>query len=233
MSSATRRPSIKSAAKVAIRKVAISGYWSPLPVTNERFFVYGPKLGRMYFLPGDHLSDKWLLKLLGLNGHPRRPDLADPAMQVVHDRVSLRDDELPHPPFSMRLGYTIARRSHRFVPLALSVAIIRWLARLSRNCPRATVSEIGRMVCSVERATGIEECYPRALVTCYLCLRSQRACDLTIGALSPTRMMHIWCVTEGLLPYEAVPEHFMYQPLVTLTAAVREAQPAASYELHD
>lgn len=183
----------------------------------------------MYVLPGEQLSDQRLLAILGLGGLGRRPELADPAARIVHDRVSLRDDVPPRPPFSLRLGYRIARRARGVVPLALAVAVIQWLARrhltgrhlTGRNSrpDLASVAEIGRMVHGVELAVGIEECYPRALLTCYLCLRGGRACDLTVGALSPTQMMHIWCATDGLLPYEALPEHFMYQPLVTLRAA--------------
>lgn len=178
----------------------------------------------MYVLPQEQLSDQRLLAILGLGSLGRRPELADPVVRIAHDRVSLRGDVPPRPSFSLRLGYRVARRARGIVPLALAVAVIRWLAR--RHLPGrhpgpgpASVGEIARMVHGVELAVGIEECYPRALLTCYLCLRAGRACDLTVGALSPTQMMHIWCATDGLLPYEALPEHFMYQPLLTLRAA--------------
>jgi Transglutaminase-like superfamily len=214
-SSATRRPS----GKKYTGKVAISGCWSAVPHGEERFFVYGPQIGRMYLLSGAQLSNPHLLRFLGLDNLARQSDLADPAERIAHDRVSLRDDASDCPPFSLRLGYRIAMRTRGLIPLIFSVTIIRWLARRPKHPRPATISEIGRMVHRIERAVGIEECYPRALMTCYLCLRSGRACDLTVGALSPTPMMHIWCATEGLLPYEALPEHFMYQPLVTLAVA--------------
>ena len=39
---------------------------------------------------------------------------------------------------------------------------------------------------------------------------------LIVGVLSPTRKMHAWCEVDGELPYEPMPEHYLYQPLWTL-----------------
>lgn len=72
------------------------------------------------------------------------------------------------------------------------------------------------MVHGIEQSLGYSDCYPRALMTLYLCLSSRRDCDLTIGLLAPTRKMHAWCSSEGQLPYEALPEHYMYQPLMVM-----------------
>jgi hypothetical protein len=82
-------------------------------------------------------------------------------------------------------------------------------------CKR-TLSDIGRLVFEVERSAGIEDCYPRALLTLYLCLQAGHPCELLVGCLAPTRKMHAWCSSAGTLPYEALPEHYMYQPLYAL-----------------
>ena len=52
-------------------------------------------------------------------------------------------------------------------------------------------------------------------MTAVLALRSGWPADLTLGVLAPTRLMHIWCAVDGILPYEPSPEHYLYTPLVT------------------
>jgi hypothetical protein len=91
-------------------------------------------------------------------------------------------------------------------------------ASRSRTLPR-TVSEIGRLVHAVEQAVGLTDCYPRALLTCYLCLTSGLRCELTVGTLAPTRKLHAWCSTGGALPYEPSPEHYLYRPLLVVALA--------------
>lgn len=66
----------------------------------------------------------------------------------------------------------------------------------------------------VERSVGISDCYPRALLTTYLCLIAGLPCTITVGILAPTTNMHAWCTSAGAIPYEPEPEHWFYQPLV-------------------
>jgi hypothetical protein len=67
---------------------------------------------------------------------------------------------------------------------------------------------------AVERAAGISDCYPRALLTAYLCMIARIRCEVTVGILSPTAKMHAWCSAEAAIPYEPKPEHWFYSPLV-------------------
>jgi len=66
---------------------------------------------------------------------------------------------------------------------------------------------------AVERSIGISDCYPRALLTAYLCMCARLNCEVTIGILTPTAMMHAWCSTGGSVPYEPDPQHWLYSPL--------------------
>jgi sugar/nucleoside kinase (ribokinase family) len=89
----------------------------------------------------------------------------------------------------------------------------RWIAR------GASSAEIGATVHAVEDASGAGDCYARALITAFMCLSARRACVLAVGVLAPTRKMHAWCCVEGDLPYEPSPEHYLYQPVWTLSLA--------------
>ena len=76
---------------------------------------------------------------------------------------------------------------------------------------------IGRLVHGVESAIGLADCYPRALLTAWLSLSHGLRCELVVGTLAPTRKMHAWCSIHGQLPYEALPEHYLYQPLLIMS----------------
>jgi hypothetical protein len=132
-------------------------------------------------------------------------------------RLNLRAMTLIAAPFSLRIAYRILLYSRHFVPFGMMVAIVRRTARARSAPPQPTVSDIGRLVHGIERAVGRADCYPRALMTCYLCLKNGRGCQVVVGTLAPTRKMHAWCSTDGELPYEASPEHYMYRPLLVMT----------------
>ncbi|HEY5374118.1 MAG TPA: lasso peptide biosynthesis B2 protein, partial [Polyangiaceae bacterium] len=93
---------------------------------------------------------------------------------------------------------------------------LRRLALRRHSRARLGVREIARLVHCIERSVPNPNCYPRALLTSYLCVQSGLPCDIVIGVLAPARLMHAWCSTRGQLPYEARPEHYMYQPLFVL-----------------
>ena len=42
-------------------------------------------------------------------------------------------------------------------------------------------SEVGRLVMTVERAVGVSDCYPRALLTAYLCMTARLPCQVSVG----------------------------------------------------
>jgi hypothetical protein len=196
----------------------LRGCWTRVFVDERRYLVYGPSTGRLYLL-GPEAAEPSLLRLLGLRDLVPRDDLADPALRIVHDLSSLKTMPVVAAPASLRVAYRFFCRSRHLIPLVLMVGILgRVAGRRPASVERAT-ADIGRLVHGVEHAVGLSDCYARALLTSYLCLRSGRACDLVVGALAPTRMMHAWCSTDGELPYEASPEYYMYRPLVVMTLA--------------
>jgi hypothetical protein len=69
---------------------------------------------------------------------------------------------------------------------------------------------------AVENKVGISDCYPRALLTAFLCLSARLDCRVTIGILAPAANMHAWCSTGGIIPYEPASVHWWYSPLAIL-----------------
>jgi len=200
--------------------VTIGGSWTRVFVDDERCLVYGPRLGRLYLLPARQALERPLQRLLGLRAIDMRDDLSDPAERIVHDLSSLKTTPAIGAPRALRTLYRLLRRSRSVAPFRLMLSMVARAARYAPSPRPLTVSEIGRLVYAVERATGLADCYPRALLTCYLCLRSGLDCQVAVGTLAPTRKMHAWCSAAGQLPYEASPEHFMYRPLLVLTLAL-------------
>jgi hypothetical protein len=196
--------------------VAVSGCWTRVFIDRERCFVYGPSLGRLYLLAREQSLERHLQTLLGLGSLILCDEIADPAERIVHNLSTLRSTAPVDVPVSLRIAYRLLHYSRHAIPLAVIVAFLRWIAK-RRVDNQPTISDLGRLVYSIERAVGYGDCYPRALLTCYLCLRSGRSCDLAVGTLAPTRKMHAWCSVEGQLPYEASPEHYMYAPLLVMT----------------
>jgi hypothetical protein len=186
-------------------------------VDDERCLVYGPSLGGLYLLTARDSLQRPLQTALGLGALGLENDLSDPVERIVHDLPSLRDLAVETAPAVLRMVYRFFHFSRPFLPFRFLVTLVSAASKLRSPDPSLTVSSIGRLLHAIESATGIANCYPRALMTCYLCLRSGRDCELAIGTLAPTRKMHAWCSTGGELPYEALPEHYMYRPLLILT----------------
>ena len=197
--------------------MTVGGSWTRVFVDGERCLVYGPSIGRLYLLAAHEARERHLQRLLGLRPFALRDDLADPVTRIVHDLSNLKAMPLVAASMSLRIAYRLVHRSRQLVPFAVMVAIVGRAAKRRLSGPQPTVSDIGRLVHGIEHAVGLTDCYPRALMTCYLCLKSGRSCELVVGALAPTRMMHAWCSTNGELPYEALPEHYMYRPLLVMT----------------
>lgn len=194
----------------------IVGSWSPVDIDGKRCLVYGPRLGRVYLLEPKQVADHRLQALLGLGPLTARDSLPDPAAGVVHDLSGLNASHVMPAPGRLQSAYKLLRRSRGVIPFVSMAAVLARVASWRPSTPRRTVSEIGRLVHAVEQTVRCADCYPRALLTCYLCLTSGHSCKLAIGTLAPTRKLHAWCSTGGLLPYEPSPEHYLYRPLLVI-----------------
>lgn len=194
----------------------IAGYWARAFVDEERCLVYGPRLGRLYLLSAAESLKGPVQRVLGLHGLTLDDGLVDPADRILHDRSSLSLAGPTPAPLGLRLFYRFLHHSRRIVPFAAMARLVTAVVRRSPTRESIGLADIARTVHAVEQDTGLADCYPRALLTSYLCLREGRDCQLSIGTLAPTRKMHAWCSTEGQLPYEAMPEHYMYRPVMVL-----------------
>ena len=197
--------------------MAIRGYWNRVQLDRDRCLVYGPSLGRLYLVPNQLASDCYFQRLLGLRRFTSCEGLSDPADRIVHDQTKLKSLPVVRAPAWLCAAYRIIHYSRTVIPFSLAIRLIQAASRLSSRTPRRSVSDIGRLVHGIETVARRADCYPRALITAYLCLASGHACDFAVGSLAPTRKMHAWCSAGGELPYEALPEHYMYCPLLVLT----------------
>lgn len=196
--------------------MAVRGNWTRVAVDGDRCLVYGPRLGRLYLLALEESSKSSLQAVLGLRRFAFCEDLPDPVTRIVCDLSSLKAAAPVKIGFGLPIAYRLLHLSRNILPFAVTAKLVRALVRWRGRRLNLTLWEIGRLICGVESAVGIADCYPRALMTCYLCLRSNRDCELVIGTLAPTRKMHAWCSSDGQLAYEALPEHYMYRPLMIM-----------------
>jgi hypothetical protein len=193
-----------------------AGYWARAFVDEDRCLVYGPRLGRLYLLSTAESLAAPMQRVLGLHGLTLDDGLADPVDRVLHDRSSLRPYESRPAARRLRLFYRFLHHSRRVAPFARVARLVAALGRRRAGRDLIDLTEIARTIHAVEQDTGLSDCYPRALLTLYLSVGSGRTCQLSIGSLAPTRMMHAWCSTEGQLPYEPTAEHYLYRPVLTL-----------------
>jgi hypothetical protein len=190
--------------------------WTRLPLADGRWLVYSPRFARTYLVAPDLAANTVLPCLLGLSNRAHAGELADPAGSVARTRADGQDVVVGRLLPRMYL-FLHEHRTMASVTRALRVA--SWLACLSRKRRRWGASEIGSQVMAVEDATGISDCYPRALLTAYLCMSAGLSCEVTIGILAPTTNMHAWCSTGGAIPYEPEPQHWFHNPLVVFCVA--------------
>lgn len=190
-------------------------WWIRLPVGDGRFLVYSPLFGRTYLLPEEFAASSFLPRLIGLKRENLRNCLADPAGSVaLVDGAGLCPEAGS---FLPRL-YTFFHRYRAIVTIGRAILLAVWLVRLQGTGGHRSAAEIGSMVMAVERKLGVSDCYPRALLTAYLCLVAGLGCEVTVGILPPTKNLHAWCSTEGVIPYEPVLRHWWYRPLVVFDA---------------
>lgn len=187
--------------------------WCFVEVDRHRQLVLGRRTGRLYLIPP---SDTRFCRMVGLRKEDRVPVLADPVTRLVFERSDLAADAGPAPSLRLRLLYLVGRASRAWLPLVYAVRLLDVVARRACGVRRLSVEEIGRVVHNVERWVHIEDCYPRALLTYWLCRTSRLRCEITVGVLTPTRKMHVWCSVDGLLPYEPSRIHHAFQPLLII-----------------
>lgn len=193
---------------------AIKVRWSRICINNKCFF-YGPRLGALYFLPTEQSSEKLLLRVLGLRTFYFTDELSDPACYVLHDLTELKKNRASPVSGIWCFIYQFIHLSRHIIPFNIMLNGMTKIASIMRSVNQTySPSEIGQILHAIEQRTGYQNCYPRSIITACLCTQSRLSWDVTIGILSPTRMMHAWCSTNGILPFEPSPEHYMYQPLV-------------------
>jgi len=187
--------------------------WAPVILDDGQCLIYGPRLGRLYLLGAAAAQDRSLLQLLGLAQDQRHPGvLADLAENIACDRANLKYLPLRTPTPAMRRAYRALHGARHLLNLR---TLARWVARAAGTRPAQglSIADIGQRLHGLEKHADFGNCYPRALLSAYFCLREKLPCQLTVGVLAPTRKMHVWCTSAALLPYEPLPEHYLYQPL--------------------
>ena len=173
-------------------------------------------------MPPDLAASAALPRLLGLSRHSYRERLPDPATSVELVEASGADvGQL------VRAMYVFCHRHRTIASVNRAIRVAGWLAPLRRPRHGWRAAEIARRVSAVERSVGFSDCYPRALLTAWLCLTAGLDCEVTIGILAPTSKMHAWCSTGGAIPYEPVPEHWFYSPLVIFDVSRRRRRATA------
>jgi hypothetical protein len=195
--------------------MALRARWTRLEFAGDRFLVYSAAWGRSYVLESSHRDDSALLRLLGLRPEDRRDHLPDPATSVLTAR-ELAGAPAAEPSRGDLALYRLLHHSRSVVPLACIARCLTRRAALSTARIENSVVTVGARLDRVERAVGFSDCYPRALLTARLCSQLRLPFQLAIGALIPTRMMHAWCSVDGCVPYEPMPEHWIYQPALIL-----------------
>jgi hypothetical protein len=195
--------------------------WSDVSVNADLTQVYGPRWARLYLLPPADALDPSFLRVIGLHGATHDRELADPVIRIHRDRTHFTGTATVPVANWMVVAYRAFDASRHVVPLRVAARVTRRLARLLRRTRRGTdatsespdLDAIARTVHAVESRVRTPDCYPRALLTALHCLTAGFACTLLVGVLAPTRKMHAWCCVDGVLPYERLPEHYMYRPL--------------------
>ena len=174
--------------------------------------MYSPRFGRTYLLAPDLTTGAVLPVLLGLRSDAYRERLLDPAASVrLVDGTGASDAPTAG---LLQLLYVFFHRHRTVASIRRALRLASLIARLKPSRRKMDASEVGRLVMSLERAVGVSDCYPRALMTAYLCMTARLPCQVSVGILAPTRKMHAWCSTEGSIPYEPKPVHWWYSPLV-------------------
>jgi hypothetical protein len=187
--------------------------WCSIAVDADQELIFGPRTGHLYLASPSAVP---LQRLVGLRDADRVDALADPVGDLAFERCDLADEAGPVPSRPLRMLYLLCRASRGWVPAVYALRVLGAAAAARRASRPLSVEEIARTVHRVERSVRVEDCYPRALLTYWLCRRNGLPCRFVIGVLAPTRMMHAWCSTDGVLPYEPYRTHHAFQPLLVV-----------------
>jgi hypothetical protein len=199
--------------------------WTRSVEEASRVFLFSPRFNRIYLLQSSLAANGLCTSLLGLPESRVVEALADPAATVaVSGRFEKPAQPVPHEalPDAGRLLPALYLFIHRFrflASLARTIACITLLRKLRREARRIEIGEIGRIVQSVEVRAGVSDCYPRAIITAWLCSQAGLGCKITVGILAPTKLLHAWCSVDGVIPYEPVQRHWLFRPLLIFDVA--------------
>lgn len=185
--------------------------WTRLPFGDGRWLIFSPRSSRTYLLAPAIVENAALPALLGLKTTTFRSRLDDPAQRV--ERVDGTESRVAVGRL-LCLLYIFFHRHRKIASMSRAICLTYWLARMWHNRKPWEPIDVGRKMMAVEQSVGISDCYPRALLTAYLCMKAGLSCNVTVGILAPSSKMHAWCSTGGVIPYEPHPQHWYYSPLV-------------------
>lgn len=197
--------------------------WTPVSAGDGRFFVYSTRFGSTHLVTTEVASSAIFRHALGLSQTARRDSLTDPATAVRLSGAFEKPLQLPSGACNAqprKLGRLLPRlyllfHRHRVIfSIPRAIKLCKLLLWLRGHSDAQSVAGIGELVKTIEDRVGISDCYPRALLTAYLCLAAQQRSHIVVGILAPTTRLHAWCCVRGIIPYEPVDHNWWYKPLV-------------------
>jgi hypothetical protein len=201
--------------------------WTPVSSGDGRFFVYSARFGSTHLVTSDVESSAVFRHTLGLSRTSRRDSLSDPAGSVRLSGAFEKPLQLPpgaasgqprKPGRLLPRLYLLFHRHRVIFSIPRAIGLCKLLLWLRGRRDAQSLADIGELVKTIEDQVGISDCYPRALLTAYLCLAAQRPSQIVVGILAPTTRLHAWCCVHGIIPYEPVDRNWWYQPLVIFDA---------------
>jgi hypothetical protein len=197
--------------------------WTPVSAGDGRFFVYSTRFGSTHLVTKEVISSAIFRFALGLCQTARRDSLVDPATAVRLSGAFEKPLQLPQgagnaqfrkPDSLLPRLYLLFHRHRVIFSIPRAIKLCKLLLWLWGRNDTLCVTDIGELVKTVEDQVGISDCYPRALLTAYLCLAAQQRSHIVVGILAPTTSLHAWCCVYGIIPYEPVDRNWWYRPLV-------------------
>ncbi|WP_405495767.1 lasso peptide biosynthesis B2 protein [Nocardia sp. NBC_00511] len=177
----------------------------------QDIIVHGPRFGSTYRMPRGLATGSLLPLLLGLRASEYRDPLVDPASRIALVGCAETTASVG---WFIRFLYLLFHRHRTLLSISRAMRLSRWMARVGSKHPAWGPEDVGNAVMAVEQSLGTSDCYPRALITSFLCMTVPLDCEVAVGILSPTTKMHAWCSVDGVVPYEPRSEHWIYSPLI-------------------
>ena len=179
---------------------------------EHSFFFFSPRFARLIRIDGPDPSTQ-LLELAGLHSVSRRSEIFDPALRVQLDFDQAIQFELEKPCIYLRLLWKSLSIARWLMPLSMIVAVLSRTPRCGGST-NSSLHDIGIRIHGLELVLGKTNCFVRSLVTAFVLLRQNQPCCIVMGAILPSDKLHMWCVSDGAIPYEPDSEHFLYKPLI-------------------